>query len=303
MANLTQQFNMPEQNPHISPMYKRCRQCGDRKYIIGARNGIAEAKWCDCQIDSETKRFKCSECSGKGFLILEDNYGYEYNKPCQCRKQQKRLDRFNQTGIPLKFASVSIDSYVPSSERQGNARRYLEAFVKREEYTSQGFVLMGPCGIGKTHLLAAVLKTLTLERDVSCRFVDFFHLLQSIRNCYSSKIPESTLIDPLIEVDILAVDELGKGKRDSEWEQNVLDQIISRRYNLNKSTLFTTNYTLDQDSTYKGKEKIDNRRSRFIPQPQNDTLRDRIGERIYSRICEMCDFLLIDGDDFRKLSG
>ena len=79
-------------------------------------------------------------------------------------------------------------------------------------------------------------------------------------------------------IPVLAVDELGKN-RGTDWETGVLDELISKRYNANRTTLFTTNLT---------------------PVGQaRDSLRDRVGERIYSRIVEMCSFELLEGEDYR----
>jgi DNA replication protein DnaC len=59
-------------------------------------------------------------------------------------------------------------------------------------------------------------------------------------------------------------------------------QIINRRYNDNKLTIFTTNY-------------LDERRS-----DKEQVLEDRIGTRLRSRLYEMCKTVVMDGDDYRK---
>jgi DNA replication protein DnaC len=58
--------------------------------------------------------------------------------------------------------------------------------------------------------------------------------------------------------------------------------IINTRYNDKKLTIFTTNY-------------LDNRR-----RDTEETLEDRIGARLRSRLYEMCQTLHIEGEDFRK---
>lgn len=300
---MTQYYrNMTHNTPQ---MFQRCTLCGGRQILLIAKGGLSFARYCDCATDSNTGKYECRDCSGEGFMLLEDKNGYGYRKNCACQEIEARVKKFNDASIPQKFFDVSIETYVPSSERQSNALRYTEAFLQKDLKASTGFVLMGPCGVGKTHLLVSVLKSLILDKGYSCIFVDFFHLLQSIRHCYSARIPETVLLDRLIDVKILAIDELGKGRRDSEWEQQVLDQVISKRYNMNKTTLFTTNYTLDQTSTYPSNKfpATGSFKTRFAPPAgSTETLKDRVGERIYSRVCEMCDFVLLDGEDYRKVS-
>ena len=59
--------------------------------------------------------------------------------------------------------------------------------------------------------------------------------------------------------------------------------IINTRYNDKKLTIFTTNYP--DERTGDGKE----------------TLEDRIGVRVRSRIYEMCKTVVITGEDHRKV--
>ena len=95
---------------------------------------------------------------------------------------------------------------------------------------------------------------------------------------------------------MLVIDELGKG-RNTPWEQNILDVIISHRYNNDKTTVFTTNYTDSAASTLQ--ERLRSRDNPGEGEVIKDTLRDRIGSRIYSRLREMCNFEQLRGDDRR----
>ena len=150
---------------------------------------------------------------------------------------------------------------------------------------------MGGPGLGKTHLVVAVLKKLILEEGVDGKFVDFFQLLSDIRHGYSHDQSEMSLIEPYLRSRVLVIDELAKG-RNNEWEQTILDQFISSRYNAaDKITLFTTNYN-DQDAVLSDK----NGRTTSFYQP---SLAEKVGERIFSRLTQMCDFIKMEGDDYR----
>ena len=96
----------------------------------------------------------------------------------------------------------------------------------------------------------------------------------------------------LLNVPILAIDELGKGRL-TGWERTVIDDIVSGRYNSNGVLLATTNYKWGSPQT-KGAE-LSNLAENFDKQ----TLGDRVGERVFSRLQEMCYFTPIQGVDFR----
>ena len=150
---------------------------------------------------------------------------------------------------------------------------------------------MGGPGLGKTHLVVSVLKQLILEEGLDGKFVDFFQLLSDIRHGYSHDQSEMSLIEPYLTSKVLIIDELAKG-RNNEWEQTILDQFISSRYNAaDKITMFTTNYS-DHDpvsSDINGRTTVLNKQS----------LAEKVGERILSRVTQMCDFIKMDGDDYR----
>ena len=88
------------------------------------------------------------------------------------------------------------------------------------------------------------------------------------------------------------LDELG-AKRTSAWIEETVFYIINQRYNHKKLTIFTSNY-LDTE------EEEDTRDSYF--KKGEDTLVDRIGVRLRSRLYEMCKIVNIWGDDYRKIA-
>jgi DNA replication protein DnaC len=108
---------------------------------------------------------------------------------------------------------------------------------------------------------------------------------------------ESELIAPIFANNVLVLDELG-AKRTSPWVEETIFYIINHRYNHKKLTLFTSNY-LDR-----GEEDEDKRIPYFKKgnsyHKQEDSLVDRIGVRLRSRIYEMCKLVTIEGEDYRK---
>jgi DNA replication protein DnaC len=85
---------------------------------------------------------------------------------------------------------------------------------------------------------------------------------------------------------------LGRG-RGSPFEMETLDELIARRYNAGRTTLFATNYSLEPERKARPQSRSGYRSTQEEAGQPRDTelLRDRVGERIYSRLCEMCEFV------------
>jgi DNA replication protein DnaC len=124
---------------------------------------------------------------------------------------------------------------------------------------------------------------------VRVSYVEISLLYSQIRRGFQDGKSGGEIIGPLSQVDVLAIDELGKG-RGSQFELETLDELIARRYNAGKVTLFATNYSLKAPEEraqrgYVGTEAA------LEAGKDSKLLCDRVGDRIYSRLCEMCDFV------------
>ena len=138
-------------------------------------------------------------------------------------------------------------------------------------------------GVGKTHLAVAILRELIARYGVRGLFYQFGMLLKEIQNSYNpvSQTSELGVLQPVFEAEVLVLDELGASKP-TDWVRDTMMQIINTRYNDKRLTIFTTNY-LDDRQTEK-----------------TETLEDRIGARLRSRLYEMCTTVRIEGEDYRR---
>jgi len=260
-----------------------CDECHWTGYVIDDSTTNARAVLCGC-IEN------CEHCGGSGNILSENENGYSYLALCHhCGVIRRNVKLYNISGVPSKYSHVlqvdaGLDPKRMNTALQKALKYAKQEFVKKYP-TKDGFLLMGPSGLGKTHLAVGTISELTLKHGVKCMFKDFFYLLSELKQAYSSGTPENDVILPLVEADVLVIDELGKG-RSNEWELNILDQLISKRYNASKKTLITTNYV-----TYDIAKEIGDK---------HEILEVRVGERIASRLYEMCEFLYLEGRDFRK---
>ena len=102
----------------------------------------------------------------------------------------------------------------------------------------------------------------------------------------------------MFEAEVLALDELG-AVRSTEWVFDTVNYVLNSRYNDNKTTIITTNFP---DRPEQDKVEDDNPRSYSAADraARRETLGDRIGERMRSRLHEMCKKVEIEGPDFRQ---
>jgi len=230
---------------------------------------------------------------------------YEVAAPCTCVSLFARVRLFNDAHIPAGYADKSVSSFVHKDPKKVPSEKSLAAakarFMKYQQSLDardgRGIVLVGPPGVGKTHLLCALMNYLTLQKGVACRFVDFFELTGRIRATFDGKATgetEASLIEPLVQVPVLAIDDLGKG-RGSSWELTIIDQLITRRYNARRIVVATTNYFPEQVL----KQQLDAPSRRLGP--THEPLEERIGVRLFSRLCEMTDILVMEGADRRQM--
>jgi DNA replication protein DnaC len=235
---------------------------------------------------------ECSTCGGTGLLrSTVDDRGrkYEVTAACDLSKLQSRLMLFNQAQLPAVHAQSSFDTFKnPAYEKVAEAKARAYQFAHRWP-TQRGFILSGPVGTGKTHLLVSTLRHATIEMGARAAYVEISLLYATIRRGFQEGKSGGEIIKPLSHVDLLAIDELGKG-RGSPFEMETLDELIARRYNAGKVTLFATNYALTPPEARAVTGYTATADFRDAAK-ESKILCDRVGERIYSRLCEMCDFV------------
>ncbi len=245
-----------------------------------------------------TRCTNADACSGSRWVV-EEREGYEVAVPCPCSPMYRRVNCYNDARLPREYGRKTVPGYTDQgSGNQGRIKTLLNRYLNEFDLSeSRGIVLVGDPGVGKTHLMCGLVHYLTLELGVRCRFVDFFQLTARIRASFDSTADETeqSILRPLVDVPVLAIDELGKGLG-TVWEQNVIDQLISRRYNHGGLVIATSNYLPEAWTPSGGGGRPEKGRLSL-----RETLEERIGPRIFSRLWERCDFHQVEGPNFRPL--
>ena len=173
-------------------------------------------------------------------------------------------------------------------------------FVEEYPIDGNGLLIIGSIGAGKTHLAVGIIKELTMSKGVGCLFYDYRELLKQIQNSYndSVKATELDVLRPVFETEVLVLDELGAVKP-TEWVWDTVSLILNTRYNDKRTTIITTNFPDEAGQDLSGNPNSEF--SRAQRSARKETLGDRIGERMRSRVHEMCRVIIMEGKDFRQL--
>lgn len=163
--------------------------------------------------------------------------------------------------VPKRFDHATFES-LPAvlREKIDNMRK-----------TRRGVYLWGPVGTGKTYALYAMRERIH-QMSITVRLHSAPEMFDMIRDDYQHK--DSFNLDRILaNRGILMIDDLG-AEKPSEWVTETMFKIINKRYEEVLPTIITSNLDLGE----------------LVP---------RFGDRIASRIAEMCDVVKLDGNDRR----
>lgn len=222
--------------------------------------------------------FICPLCFGSGMEVVPGKGA----RNCECRRRKTHSDLIERARIPKRYKDCHFHSYRVLTPSQERAFRYASKLSMDYPAVERGLLFSGSVGVGKTHLAVSILKSLT-ERGFSCLFYEFGALLKSIQDSYNSisQTSELKILAPVFDAEVLVLDEIGASKP-TDWVRDTMAHIINSRYNDRRLTVFTTNYP---DTAHSERD---------------ESLEDRIGVRLRSRLYEMCKTITITGEDFRK---
>jgi DNA replication protein DnaC len=239
-----------------------------------------------------------------GMRVFRRPDGSQVAEPCECRHEQRVSKLLERAHIPRRYQHCSFESYeavFPGSDRSLAAahlmaRRFVDGYPATTE--GHGLLLTGSIGIGKTHLAVGILQSLIVEKGVRGLFCDYRELLKEIQHSYNPQVltTELDILRPVFDAEVLVLDELGASKP-TEWVWDTVAHILNTRYNDKRTTIITTNYPDQAPGAAAVATTAAQRAMR------EETLGDRIGERMRSRLAEMCVVIEMRGDDFRRTVG
>ncbi|MGP8155512.1 MAG: ATP-binding protein [Candidatus Acidiferrales bacterium] len=286
----------------------------------------------------EMARVDCPTCGGSGWKVVERTTEgaralaaeaarpggaagepkMVWAVPCDCTEGDHTERVLARARVPERYRHCDFENFETDNEIEGAPREELESWNRSlaqaklvvQRFTAEfpagaehGLLLMGPCGVGKTHLAVAALKEIVL-RGHSGLFYDYRELLKEIQDSYNaeSQATEMSVLEPVLKAEILVLDDTGSSKP-SLWALETVGHVLNTRYNESRVTILTTNF-LDSDAANSAgpgaREASGGRVAGMRPPAIEDSLTDRVGRRIRSRLYEMCRTVEMMAPDYRK---
>lgn len=181
----------------------------------------------------------------------------------QVEEQRQRRQAYFRNRVPRRYVNATPDDTATAWARA----------VAIDPAATRSLLVVGPTGTGKTHYGYSVLRALAdVGSNSNWTALTAADLYAQLRP-RAGRDTEAEY-EKITGVDVLFIDDLGAAKL-TEWTEEVTYRLINHRYEQCKPGIFTSN----------------------VPPAQ---LRDALGERIASRLTEMCERVALKGDDRRK---
>src|SRR5215469_3486110 len=200
-------------------------------------------------------REDCPLCKGTGWKLVprKDRTPGQVAVACACAMEARAEIVIERARVPKRYEHCDFESYATDladgktwtaqhEHALKQAKLLTQAFVRAYPGTEKGLLLMGPSGVGKTHLAVAALKEL-IRRGHQGLFCDYRELLKEIQASYNpaSQSTEMAILEPVRTAEVLVLDDLGASKP-SDWVRDIVGIVLNARYNEKRTTIITTNY-------------------------------------------------------------
>ena len=196
---------------------------------------------------------------------------------CECMKEAERKEKEREAQEEkqkkldgLRGASLLGDRYKDTTFEKTDLDRpedFKKAFQRCRKYcqipdqaleNGYGMYIYGDSGTGKTHLTACMCNELVSQMQ-QCLFTNFFEISRLIRETWNGNADSGNVVKRICDVDFLFLDDLGtealtKNGEDN-WLQGQVFDIINKRYNNKKPTIFSSNYSMNELITDRGMMK------------------------------------------------
>src|SRR5580700_4452590 len=245
----------------------------------------------------------CPLCAGSGWKPVAGAPERGVTR-CDCQMRARGSALIAAARIPKRYEHCELSNFKFEGPhlRLAGARMAACRFVEEYPFDKTGLLLIGNTGLGKTHLAAGIAKALIREKGIECVFYDYADLLKQIQDSYNPTVQatELGLLRPVFETEVLVLDDLGS-VRPTEWRWDTVRLILNTRYNDGRTTIITTNFPDDPAAkVFDPDARVSESFATARAAARDDTLGDRIGEPMRSRLHEMCRVVKMEGADYRK---
>ncbi|MGH9556652.1 MAG: ATP-binding protein, partial [Terriglobales bacterium] len=144
----------------------------------------------------------CPLCEGSGWKPVAaagpaSRGGTRRVTRCDCMAGARTQRLLETARVPARYEHCELTNFDPPRgphfEPLSNARLQAGRFVEEYPVEKTGLLLVGPIGVGKTHLAVGILKELISSKGIPCLFYDYRELLKEIQNSYNASVQTTEL--------------------------------------------------------------------------------------------------------------
>lgn len=175
-------------------------------------------------------------------------------------KLQAWQKRIGGAGIPDRFHDRTLSNFEAANPGQRRALAFAQQYADEFEQvikTGRSALFVGQPGTGKTHLAVGIGMHL-LREGRPVLFTTVMRAMRRIKDTWvkGSTETEGQAVAALVYPDLLILDEVGI-QFGSEFEKNILFDVLNERYEKRRPTLLLSNLPLDQVRAYLGERVFD----------------------------------------------
>lgn len=275
-----QRLESLQRTSHDGAMALASRGIGE-KFVLGEREGICGLHGAFTETGYRLSRITREFWSGcHSCKQIEEEARAEH----EARQQAERLARRREAdigaaAIPERFKDRTFDAFVADTPEKQRAltvaREYAEDFAENDRH-GRGLVFIGSPGTGKSHLAASIALHL-IDGRRWVQYTTCMGLIRAVRDTWrsDSETSEAKVLRKFgSEIDLLILDEVGV-QYGTDSEQNILFEVLDRRYGDMRSTVILTNQ-------------------------KKEGLKKYVGDRVYDRLTETGRMVVFDWPSYRK---
>lgn len=184
--------------------------------------------------------------------------------------QRDRLlnERLLDAGIPDRFMGCTLDNWRADAPRQVQALAACAGFVEAfdENFAvGRSAMLLGTVGTGKTHLGTAMLQAVIREHahdGLRGLYATAGSIIRDVKATFGNRgRTEADVYADLIRPDLLVIDEVGV-QHGTDFERQVLFEVINGRYERIKPTIVVSNLGVTELRQCLGDRAVDRLRDK-----------------------------------------
>ena len=201
----------------------------------------------------------CPSCMAIKRKEVEKQEEEKFKAQALEREQRRWMVKVNSAAIPERFKTRTLNSYIAKTTGQKTALAFAKEYAENFDevlQTGRSAIFVGKPGTGKTHLAIGIALSI-MQQQRAPLFVTVQRLIRRVKDSWQTKEEtESEVIDAFASPDLLILDEVGV-QFGSEFEKQVLFDVLNERYEKLKPSILLSNIPSEQLADYLGERVTD----------------------------------------------